>query len=194
MPLLRRADRTGAPRRQWGRLALRWIVPIVGGVTPVLLIAINVAAFMVKHLDQFRWTITVLAFLSGMMLNTYLALKIYRFAQRRLPGVPVVNEHNEEIVIVIGMGVITVFTFILAWLCYRGLENPNDLPNGFTFFYGFFQIALPFGYKLFFDWDRGRGRRAEGSDRRRVQAAQPAPPQASTTPAGYTPPPWLPPS
>ena len=201
MPVLRRADRARAPRRRWGQLAVRWIVPIVGGVTPVLLIAINVAAFMVKHLDQFRWTISVLAFLSGMMLNTYLALKIYRFLQRRIDAIPAVNEANEEYVIVLGMGLVTVLSFVLAWLCYRGLEDPNSLPNGFTFWYGFVQIALPFGYKVIFDWDRssaGRRRGLEPAPGRGVGAAAGAPPAGSPPPtptqAGYTPPPWLPPS
>ena len=201
MALLRRRDRSAAPgeKRHWGRLAARWIVPIVGGITPVLLIAINVAAFMVKHLDQFRWTIAVLAFLSGMMLNTYLALKIYRFLQRRISAIPQVNEGNEEYVIVIGMGAVTVFSFILAYLSYKGLEDPNGLPNAFTFWYGFLQIALPFGYKIFFDWDRtSAGRRrgvTAGADAVTSQpAATPAPAAPPSGQPGYTPPPWLPPS
>ena len=201
MSLLRRRDRSPTPgeKRHWGRLAARWIVPIVGGITPVLLIAINVAAFMVKHLDQFRWTIAVLAFLSGMMLNTYLALKIYRFLQRRISAIPQVNEANEEYVIVIGMGVILAVSFVLAWLTYRQLDDPAHLPDAFTFWWGFLQIALPFGIKMFNDLDRrgglrlGRRRTPTGTGDGVRGQPTPAPPPPPTQ-AGYTPPPWLPPS
>lgn len=200
MSLLRRADRVARPRRRWGQLAVRWIVPIIASITPVLLIAINVAAFMVQHLQQFRWTIAVLAFVSGMMWNTYLAVKAYRFVQRRSSSVPDVNEANEEVVIVIGMAVILAVSFVLAWLTYRQLDDPAHLPDAYTFWWGFLQIALPFGIKIFNDLDRRGGLRPR---RRRTDTGgvegvrgQPAPPSPAPPPtqAGYTPPPWLPPS
>ncbi len=66
----------------------RWIIPAIGSVTPVGLIVVNIAVFIVKHLAAFRWSITILAFASGMMLNSWIGLKIYRIFQQRPRNIP----------------------------------------------------------------------------------------------------------
>ena len=71
------AQRTGGSRLR------RWVIPAIGALTPVGLIVVNIAVFIVHHLPAFRWTITVLAFVSGMMLNSWFGLKIYRLFKRR---------------------------------------------------------------------------------------------------------------
>ena len=67
---------------------------------------VNIAVFIVKNLPEFRITISILAFVSGLMLNSWAGLNIYRMLQQRRPDHPIVNERNQEIVLVVGMAVI----------------------------------------------------------------------------------------
>jgi hypothetical protein len=138
----------------------RWTIPIIGALTPLALIVVNIAAFIVEHLTQFRWTITILAFVSGIMLNSWTALNIYRVLQARRPDHPVVHERNQEVVLVVGMGAVIVLAFITALFCYLGLSDPKNLPNGLTFFTGFFAAAIPIFLRAAFrrGAPRGRGR------------------------------------
>jgi hypothetical protein len=138
----------------------RWTIPIIGALTPLALIVVNIAAFIVQHLTQFRWTITILAFVSGIMLNSWTALNIYRVLQARRPDHPVVHERNQEVVLVVGMGAVILFAFVTALFCYLGLANAKDLPNGLTFFTGFFAAAVPILLRAAFrrGTPRGSGR------------------------------------
>lgn len=139
-----------------------WIVPIIGGVTPVLLIVVNIAVFVVKHLQQFRWTITGLAFVSGIMLNSWMALNIYRSVRRRWPRHPLTQDHNQELVLVLGMAGVTISAVVSAVFCYRGLGEEADLPNKLTFLTGALSIAFPIVLSAFFRREVGGERREPG--------------------------------
>src|SRR5579863_2821074 len=147
-------------RRGLGPWLKRWTIPIIGALTPLALIVVNIAAFIVQHLTEFRWTITILAFVSGIMLNSWTALNIYRVLQARRPDNPVVHERNQEVVLVVGMGAVIVLAFVTALFCYLGLSDPKNLPNGLTFFTGFFAAAIPIFLRAAFrrGAPRGRGR------------------------------------
>jgi len=145
MSLRRRGTLAGAgsSRTGWAPLVRRRVIPIIGAVTPVGLIVVNIAAFIVKHLVEFRWTIAILAFVSGIMLNSWAGLNIYRVLQRRRPDHALVHERNQEVVLVGGMAIIIVVAFLTALFCYLGLSNSNDLPNGLTFVTGVLAILVP---------------------------------------------------
>lgn len=145
----------------------RWTIPIVGGITPVLLIVINVAAFIVQHLDQFRWTVAVLAFLSGIMLNAWTALNMYRYAQRRVPGWALVQEHNQELVLVLGMAAVAVTALASGYFCYTGLGDEHNLPNKLTFLTGVISIATPIILQAFFRRNVRSEQRADLGDGQR---------------------------
>jgi hypothetical protein len=130
-------------RRGAGAFLKRWTIPIIGALTPISLIIVNIAAFIVQNLTQFRWTITILAFVSGIMLNSWTALNIYRVLQARRPDHAIVHERNQEVVLVAGMAIVIIFAFLTALFCYLGLANASKLPNGLTFFTGFFAMAIP---------------------------------------------------
>jgi chromate transport protein ChrA len=181
----------------------RWTIPIIGAITPVGLIVVNIAAFIVKHLSEFRWSITVAAFVSSMMLNSWMAVNVYRMLQRRRPNHALVQERNQELALVGGVGLVIIFSVAAAVLCYWGLNDPNSLPNGATFFSGALAIALPIVLQALFA--RGRRSRGGGAIDARVTPGPrgtPSPPPPPTpgapapggTPSGYTPPPYLPPS
>src|SRR5579859_7275041 len=105
-------ERTGA-----GAAFKRWTIPVIGALTPTALIVVNIAVFIAKNLTEFRWTISILAFVSGLMLNSWAGLNIYRMLQQRRPDHPIVRERNQEIVLVIGMAVIIIAAFLTALFC-----------------------------------------------------------------------------
>lgn len=142
---VRREGRRGA-----GQLLKRWTIPTIGAVTPIGLIVVNIAAFIDHHLAEFRWTIAVLAFVSGMMLNSWAALGIYRVAKRRLPGNPVVQESNQELVLVVGMALVIASALASALFCYMGLNDERELPNKLTFVTGVVSILTPIALQAIF--------------------------------------------
>ncbi|GAC1340029.1 MAG: hypothetical protein NVSMB29_08340 [Candidatus Dormibacteria bacterium] len=128
----------------------------------MLLIVVNIAVFVVKHLEQFRWTITALAFVSGIMLNSWMALNIYRAVRKRLPNHPLTQDHNQELVLVLGMAAVTISAVVSAIFCYRGLGEEADLPNKLTFLTGAISIAIPIVLSAFFKREVGGDRRGRG--------------------------------
>jgi len=169
----------------------RWTIPIIGGITPVGLIVVNIAAFIVKHLSEFRWTITVAAFVSSMMLNSWMAVNVFRILQRRRPDHSLVQDRNQELVLVGGVGVVIVVSVLAALFCYLGLSDANSLPNGLTFFSGALAILLPIVLQSAFA--RGRARRGGETLVTPGPRGAPQPPPAPPS-SGYTPPRYLPPS
>ena len=121
----------------------RWTIPAIGALTPVGLIVVNIAAFIVHNLAQFRLGISVLAFVSGVLLNAWTGLNIYRVAKARFPQFGVLHESNQEIVLVIGLLVVIVISFAEGLFCYNGLSNERNLPNTPTFVLGVVAISIP---------------------------------------------------
>ena len=139
----RQSQNAFARPRGLGPFLRRWTIPILGAVTPVGLIVVNIAAFIVHHLTEFRWTIAVLAFVSGLMLNSWTALKIYRTARRHYPDHSWLHDTNQELVLIGGMAIVIILAFVTALFCYLGLESEKDLPNASTFITGVVAIAIP---------------------------------------------------
>ena len=139
-----RRSQLDLPRRGGVGAGLRrWTIPAIGALTPVGLIVVNIAAFIVHHLAEFRLGISVLAFVSGLMLNSWAALKIYRVAKQRSPNRRLLHDRNQEVVLVVGMAFIIAISFVEALFCYNGLSNERDLPNSPTFILGVVAIAIP---------------------------------------------------
>jgi hypothetical protein len=192
MPFGRRApSRQGLDDRPRGLLPFlkRWTIPIIGAVTPVGLIVVNIAAFIVKHLSEFRLSITILAFVSSMMLNSWMAVNVYRILQRRRPDHSLVADRNQEMVLIGGVAVVIAVSFLAALLCWLGLSNASGLPNAPTFISGAAAIALPIILQAVFRRAGSRGRRGDG-----VVTPGPRGTPASGQSSGYTPPRYLPPS
>jgi hypothetical protein len=139
----RRSELDLPRRRGIGARLRRWTIPTIGAVTPVGLIIVNIAAFIVHHLAEFRLGISVLAFVSGVMLNAWTALKIYRIAKGRFPHFGPLEDSNQEVVLMVGMALIIAISFVEALFCYNGLSNEANLPNSPTFILGVVAIAIP---------------------------------------------------
>ena len=136
---VRQSHRAGALRR--------WTIPVIGAVTPVGLIIVNVAAFIVIHLQGFRLIIAVLAFISGLMLNSWTALRVFQVLRTRAPNHELVQEQNQELVIIGGMSIVILAAAVTAWFCYQGLASVNDLPNPITFITGVVAVLIPVGIR-----------------------------------------------
>jgi hypothetical protein len=154
----------------------RWTIPAIGALTPVGLIVVNIAAFIVHNLAQFRLGISVLAFVSGLMLNSWTALKIYRVAKQRFPTHGPLQERNQEMMLVAGIAVITGISFVEALFCYNGLGNERNLPNAPTFILGVVAIAIPILLQGLFA--RLLGDRGSAGDSERVDGYPLPPPPA----------------
>lgn len=190
MPLFRaRPKPPPAIAKRPGRLR-RWLIPGLGAVTPLGLILVNISVFIVRNLAAFRWTITILAFVSGMMLNSWIGLKIYRLLQQRWRDNALVSEMNQDIVLIGGMAVIIAASFVTALFCYLGLANENNLPNPETFLTGLFAIAVPFALQFIFQSLLGR-RRKGGPSGRENEGSVPA--SGGPLPGRPVPPPPPPP-
>lgn len=137
-------------------LIKRWAIPIVAGITPVALIAINIAVWINDHIGMLRLWVAIAAFVSGMMFNSWIGLSLYRWVQRRRPDWSLVSEANQEVVLVVGMGLITLITFLTSLALYIGLRDATSLPNAWTLWWGIIQIAYPFVLKIYVDWDQQR--------------------------------------
>jgi hypothetical protein len=167
----------------------RWAIPIIAAITPVGLIVVNIAAFIIKHLSEFRWSITIAAFVSSMMLNSWMAVNVYRMLQRRRPDLSWVQERNQEVALIVGVALVLISSALAALFCWWGLSDANNLPNGWTFFSGAIAIALPVLLQGVF----ARSKRGKHGVDAQVTAGPRGTPTA-TTPPGYTPPRYLPPS
>ena len=172
-------------RRGVGAFLKRWTIPLIGALTPTALIVVNIAVFIVKNLNEFRWTISILAFVSGLMLNSWAGLNIYRMLQQRRPDHAVVSERNQEVVLVLGMAVIIIAAFLTALFCYIGLSQYKDLPNGLTFFTGVLSAAVPILLRAAFNRGvpkgRGRGGSAVSGVSGLPPGGTPAPPPTSAS-------------
>jgi hypothetical protein len=178
--VLRRRGRIAdaeAPTQGVGPWLKRWTIPIIGAITPVGLIVVNISIFIAKNLAAFRWTISSLAFLSSIMLNSWAALNIYRVLKRRRPEHALVTEHNQELVLVGGMGIIVIAAFLTALFCYLGLSSEKDLPNGVTFITGVVAIAVPILLQFLFR----RGVRTRRVDRDTTASYSPGLPQSPSS-------------
>ena len=178
--VLRRRGRIAdpeAPTQGVGPWLKRWTIPIIGAITPVGLIVVNISIFIAKNLAAFRWTISSLAFLSSIMLNSWAALNIYRVVKRRRPDHALVSEHNQELVLVGGMGIIVIAAFLTAQFCYLGLSSEKDLPNGVTFITGVVAIAVPILLQFLFR----RGVRTRRVDRDTTATYSPGLPQSPSS-------------
>jgi len=182
------------PLRGFGHFVKRWIIPIVGGFTPVALIIINIAVYINDHVQDVRWIIAVAAFLSGVMMNSWVGLSIYRWFHRRWPDWEVMHKRNEESLLVIGMFVITLLAFLSALWCFHFLSSTRDLPNWQTLWYGALQILWPIALKLGFDRANPEPEPSVARGTAAGSRAQPAATPPSKPSGGYVPPGYLPPS
>ena len=114
-------------------------------ITPVGILAINVSAFVMEHLTQFRIGMAACALLSGLVLNGLTAWWLLRLASRNAP--PLFREYR---VWAIGVGVLIVLITagLGGYLTYLGLDDPRRLPDALSVVVASFMLLLPFAVSV----------------------------------------------
>src|SRR6202790_2323096 len=125
---------------------LREIVLLtLGVITPIGILAVNVSAFVMTHLQAFRFGIAGCALLSGLVLNGLTAWWLLRLASRTAP--PLYREYRWW-----AIGVAVVIVLLTAggggYLTYLGLRDPRRLPDVLSVFVASFMILLPFAVTI----------------------------------------------
>lgn len=114
----------------------------------------NVSAFVMIHLTQFRIGIAGCAVISGLVLNGLTAWWLLRLASRNAP--PLYREYRKW---AIGTAVLIVLLTAGAagYLTYLGLKNPSRLPDPLSIVVACFTLLLPLAVAV-------AGRRMAGLD------------------------------
>src|SRR4029077_2528809 len=98
----------------------------IGVLTPIGILAVNISAFVMVHLAQFRVGIAACALLSGLVLNGLTAWWLLRLPRRNAP--PLFREYR---VWAVGVAVLIVLLTAAGggYLTYLGMRDPKRLPD-----------------------------------------------------------------
>src|SRR3977135_1647822 len=98
----------------------------LGVITPLGILAVNISAFVMAHLAQFRMGIAALALLSGLVLNGLTARLLPRLPRRS--AAPPFREYRMW---AIGVAVLIVVLTGAGggYLTYLGMRDPRRLPD-----------------------------------------------------------------
>ena len=151
----------------------------LGVITPLGILAVNVSAFVMAHLTQFRIGIAALALLSGLVLNGLTAWWLLRLASRS--AAPLFAEYRRW---AIGAAVLIVALTAAGggYLTYLGMRDPRRLPDTLSMVVATFMLAAPSGGDVRGPADGRPGRHHPGRRPRRKREEPPAPARGSFGP------------
>jgi hypothetical protein len=118
----------------------------IGVITPIGILVVNAAAFVMRNLVQFRIGIAACALISSLVLNGLTASWLLRLAGRREISIYVQHRDWATIVatiIVIGTSIgAAIFTYI-------GMRDPNRLPDGLAVLTALAALLVPLAITYF---------------------------------------------
>src|ERR1700694_4114368 len=122
-----------------------FVLLTLGVITPIGILAVNASAFVMTHLQAFRFGIAGCALLSGLVLNGLTAWWLLRLASRTAP--PLYREYRWW-----AIGVAVAIVLLTAggggYLTYLGLRDPRRLPDSLSVVVATFMLVLPFAVTL----------------------------------------------
>ena len=139
-------DSSQGDRLLRGYLSSRVVLLAIGIVTPIGILVVNAAAFVMRNLAQFRIGIAVCALISSLVLNGLTASWLLRLARRR--AIPIYMEHSDwatilATIVVIGSSIgAAIFTYI-------GMSNPSHLPDGLAVITALLALLVPLAITYF---------------------------------------------
>lgn len=151
-----------------------WLLATLALVTPLGLILVNVAAYVMAHLAAFRVGVTASAVLSTIVLNGIAGMAAYRYGVNRWPELNRSTRRQALIprltlwlfapyrrrAIVVEAGFILALAAAIAGeLTYRGLSDPRQLPNISTLLGGLAGLVLALPLVVAALYRRGSTRR-----------------------------------
>jgi hypothetical protein len=112
----------------------------LGVLTPVGILAVNVSAFVMGHLQAFRLVIAGCALVSGLVLNGLTAWWILRLASRNAN--PLYREYRTW-----AIGLASLIVILTAagggYLTYLGMRDPTHLPDSLSMIVASIMLLLP---------------------------------------------------
>lgn len=117
----------------------------IGIVTPLGVLMVNLAAFVMEHLEQFRLVIAACALISSLVLNTLAVTWLTGIARRR--SVRFYLEYPELVRALAAIAVVGGAA-VAAYLTYVGMRDPRHLPNGLAIVASLLALLIPFGVAL----------------------------------------------
>jgi len=114
-----------------GYLSSRLLLVAIGIITPIGILVVNGAAFVMANLAQFRIGIAVCALVSSLVLNGLTASWLLRLAGRR----------SITIVLATSIGA--------AFFTYIGMSNPTHLPDALAVITSLLALLVPLGITYF---------------------------------------------
>jgi hypothetical protein len=151
-----------------------WLLAALALITPLGLILVNVAAYVMAHLAAFRVAVTASAVVSTIVLNGLAAVAAYRYGVARWPewsnangpqplvprlAVWLFSPQRRRAVMVDAGYILLMAAAIAGELTYRGLSDPRRLPNLSTLLGGLAGLVLALPLILAALYRRGAGRR-----------------------------------
>jgi hypothetical protein len=151
-----------------------WLLAALALITPLGLILVNVAAYVMAHLVAFRVGVTASAVVSTIVLNGLAATAAYRYGVARWPewssagpSQPLVPRlalwlfapRRRRAVMVEAAYILLMAAAIAGELTYQGLSEPRRLPNMSTLLGGLAGLVLALPLILAALYRRGAGRR-----------------------------------
>lgn len=113
----------------------------VGVATPVGIIAVNFAAFVMGHLAAFRLAIAACALVSSILLNGLTALWVLRAVAARATSL--YTEYRNWLLGAAGLVVLATAAFA-AYFTYVGMQDPRHLPNQIAVITAVLALGVPF--------------------------------------------------
>jgi hypothetical protein len=114
-------------------------------ITPLGILAVNASAFVMVHLEAFRFGIAGCAVISGLVLNGLTAWWLLRLVSRNNP--PLYREYRLP-AMVASILIVLLTAAAGGYLTYLGLRDPRHLPDALSVIVATVMIALPFAVSI----------------------------------------------
>jgi hypothetical protein len=129
-----------------GYLSSRLLLIVIGIITPIGILVVNLSAFVMRNLQQFRVGIAVCALISSLVLNGLTASWLLRLAGRR--SISIYLKHQEWAT-VIATTIVLATSIGAAIFTYIGMANPSHLPDTLSVLTALAALLVPFGLTYF---------------------------------------------
>ena len=114
---------------------------IVGIATPIGILGVNGAAFVMSHLAAFRVVIAACALVSSLLLNGISALWVLRSVEAGFTSL--FSEYRRWLV-ALGVLIVLATSGFAAYFTYVGMQDPKHLPNRVAVITAILALGVPF--------------------------------------------------
>lgn len=129
-----------------GYLGSRLLLVAIGVVTPIGILVVNAAAFVMRNLVQFRIAIAACALISSLVLNGLTASWLLRLAGKK--SLSIYMQHRDWATILATI-VVIASSIGAAIFTYIGMSNPSHLPDGLAVLTSLLALFVPLAITWF---------------------------------------------